>query len=258
MILYTNGCSFTWGGGLDNLFRENVQVNDSKRLPLMWPHHLGKLLNSSEVHNLAVGCGSNQRIVRTTYDWLLTKSKEELEQTVAVIQLTEWSRFEMFSPKFPDNVWENHPGDWVNCKIDVVVNDTAYMYERGKSESEVKRLKNEVSRRLSTTTEVDEFYKSISYLYALKGLFLSFGVKDFYLWQQSHDWVLWPKEQLDRLFKDFKILDQAYTMRERDDLGLSDWSYEKISQHDTHPSVEGHKQLADIIYGRMKRLGFKE
>jgi hypothetical protein len=64
MILLTNGCSWTYGGslGLDEIEKQE------QRLQSTWPHHLGQLLNVSENVQLAVGCGSNQRIVRTTFD----------------------------------------------------------------------------------------------------------------------------------------------------------------------------------------------
>jgi len=63
MILLVNGCSFTWGGGLD---KQGDQVRETS----VWSHHLGALMNAEKVVNLAAGCGSNQRIFRTTVDYI--------------------------------------------------------------------------------------------------------------------------------------------------------------------------------------------
>jgi hypothetical protein len=37
--LLTNGCSWTWGGGIDNY------MSDEDRIKNVWPHHLMNLLN---------------------------------------------------------------------------------------------------------------------------------------------------------------------------------------------------------------------
>ena len=56
MSLVTNGCSFTEGYNLDNK-------------TLAWPSVLSKMLNT-DVHNLATGAGSNDRIFRTSIQYL--------------------------------------------------------------------------------------------------------------------------------------------------------------------------------------------
>jgi hypothetical protein len=67
--LFTNGCSWTWGGSLEEYWE-----TEEDRLKLVWPHHLGNLLRADNVVNLSLSCGSNQRIVRTTLNWLLSKT----------------------------------------------------------------------------------------------------------------------------------------------------------------------------------------
>ena len=56
MSLVANGCSFTEGYYLDDK-------------TMAWPGRLGKLLNT-DVYNLAVGAGSNDRIFRTSIQHL--------------------------------------------------------------------------------------------------------------------------------------------------------------------------------------------
>ena len=87
--IFANGCSWTWGGALD--------YNDHDRFQkITWPAHLKKLFRYENVVNKAMGCGSNQRIVRTTFDWVTSQPKEILENTIAVIQWSDPFRYEYY------------------------------------------------------------------------------------------------------------------------------------------------------------------
>jgi hypothetical protein len=256
MILYSNGCSWTWGGSLDHLFcRDNShnKVDDSKRLPLLWPYHLGKLLGAEATVNLADGCGSNQRIVRTTYNWLQSQDKEYLKKVVAVIQLTEWSRFEMLDPLNYEDEWDDHPADWLKCKVDIVNHQSNHFPRKEPDFTELKKKTNNI---LKNTHPLEHFYRNISYIYALKGMFDAFKIKDYYIWNNSHIWHQWPQEHRNTIFNQFKVLDEVHDsneFRHSNDF----WFYERISEQDGHPSIQGHIDLANIIYDRMKRKGFK-
>jgi len=75
MILYANGCSYTTGCEL-----EGPHIGDSKyNKDRAWPAILGKNLGATEVINEAKAGGSNDRIIRTSLDWILSnRSKEKL------------------------------------------------------------------------------------------------------------------------------------------------------------------------------------
>jgi hypothetical protein len=282
MILYTNGCSWTAGGGLEPYFTDpqTYVVDHDKRLSLLWPNHLGSLMGASKVYNLATGCGSNQRIVRKTYDWLLSKSKQELEQTIAVIQLTDWYRIELYDPKDRDNKWEDDPSDWVNCKINVICPDIEH-YTRRRSNERQDTIFKESQDRMVKSHNLEDFYRTISYLYALKGMFTAFNVKDFYIWQHNHLWHEWPEKHRNVLFENFKVLDKScsetyanhvpVTSSDGKDLFMWSkydividkdaypsiegvWAYDRISDKDAHPSIEGNKQIAKHIYECIKRF----
>lgn len=75
-MILANGCSFTEGYYLNSL-------------DLAWPFQLGEQLNCSTV-NLAQGGGSNQRIFRTTLDYLTKHTPEYL-----IIGWTDVNRFEL-------------------------------------------------------------------------------------------------------------------------------------------------------------------
>ena len=63
--LFVNGCSWTYGGGLDEpgskAHIDNLHNN------IVWPAHVKKLMNFDRCINLAEGCGSNQRICCLLY-----------------------------------------------------------------------------------------------------------------------------------------------------------------------------------------------
>lgn len=75
-VLYTNGDSWTAGDIVDpDRFGDQLQHvmhpdNDSYRLPKVWPHKVGNLLNI-EVINKSYAGSSNDRIVRTTINDVL-------------------------------------------------------------------------------------------------------------------------------------------------------------------------------------------
>jgi len=131
----------------------------------------------------------------------------------------------------------------------VICNDIEYMNRHRTSERREEILK-EAQHRIMLTHNVEDFYRTISYLYALKGMFEAFNVKDFYVWHQSHLWWEWPEQHVNALFKNFKVIDQPRSK----DFPL--WEYETVSDTDLHPSVEGNKQLANQIYIGMKNQGF--
>ena len=81
--LLTNGCSWTAGGGLTDIYDLEYLKNH-----ITWPAHLKNLMNFDNQINLSAGCGSNQRIFRTTLDWVLAQTPETLSNTTAVIQWT--------------------------------------------------------------------------------------------------------------------------------------------------------------------------
>lgn len=257
MILYANGCSWTWGGGLEAYWKINNIMDNNARLKLVWPYHLGKYLKAKTVDNLALGAGSNQRIVRTTYDYLVSKSKEELEETVAVIQFSEWSRFERYITLDHNNYIENNPDRWLRCKVDSVIFEGSN-YNLSETDIIEEELED-TKRRLSKITRIENFYNTISQLHALKSMFISFGVKNFYFWHLGHGWIEFPLEMRTLLYKQFNILDEVYDVNLCDwNLSHADyWQYERLIPGSyVHPSPKGHEELAAQILNKMVKKGF--
>lgn len=229
MNLLTNGCSWTYGGGL-NLDDQESQV---KRLQSVWPQGLSNLLNCEEVTNLSIGCGSNDRILRTTFDWLSSKSDDYLENTVAVIQWTDPSRYEYYVSS-GRAFMENFDEHWALAKIDVVLSKEDIPHTE-----KIKRSNN----FLSTYTPIQGAYKLLFQAEALSNLFDSFRIKYFY-WSQAFNVSHTPLHIKSRLLEHNWLDYNSEQDREK-------WIYDRIPD-DGHPSIEGHRQIAKIIYDKIK------
>ena len=118
MILFTNGCSWTYGGSL------GLEKQLEERLATVWPAKLAQKLGAESVTQLAEGCGSNQRIVRTSLQWLMSQTREDCEKTVAVIQWTDANRYEYYQPRNIENFSENYKDRWAKVKIDVCLQNS--------------------------------------------------------------------------------------------------------------------------------------
>lgn len=225
MILFTNGCSWTWGGGLglDHF------SHDELRLSSVWPRHLGNLVSADRTYNLAIGCGSNQRIVRTTFDWILSQTKEDLDKTVAIIQWTELSRYEFYHPVNYSDEYENTQSGWARCKVDCILNQ----YD---DDEIAKKKYNEL--RLSTYTEIEGMYNFIGNLLAVENL----------LTQHNIPYYFWTYDT--RLLERFPASIYHFC-RDRfnwlNTIDTGEWKYERVSDFDLHPGLLGHEQIAHFI-----------
>lgn len=231
MILFANGCSFTWGGSLEPFFDRD---NDEQRLALCWPAHLGTLLGANEVVNLGEGCGSNQRILRTTFDWLAQQTSERLADTVAVIQWTDSSRYEYYCPEDYNNHQENISERWAKVKEGVCL-------QVGESrETSLARSQ----KRLETLTMQEEAYQIVANCSAIAHMFQSFGVTQYYFWSHHNH----RDRYLDRPRSYFS---HRFPWIDSVKLGQTDWKYDTVSASDKHPSCQGHREIAEIIYKKI-------
>jgi hypothetical protein len=226
MILFTNGCSWTYGGGLNLDDAEQTE----ERLKSVWPAHLGRMLgvHPGDVYNFAIGCGSNQRTVRTTYDYLNNSRKDSIENTIFVIQLTEASRFEYYEPG------KNH---WARAKIDAVIQ---------KSEEYPFAIER-VNRRLETYTDEEGRYALMSSVLTLTKLFELYNVKNYFFWTLPPNRII-NNDLLAKNDEHWVCLDNRRT-------GESAWKYDIVGMTpaglDKHPSKVGHQRVAEIIYDKI-------
>ena len=93
-ILYSEGCSWTGGhlGDNSNMLKPGLEdsllmskENESYRLPKLWPHKLGKLLNIENVHNAGEPGSSNDGVVRRTVENVLGLLKNYSPDEILVV-----------------------------------------------------------------------------------------------------------------------------------------------------------------------------
>lgn len=234
MILYTNGCSWTWGHG------EQANLSSrEKRESMLWPHFLGEKLQAEKVVNNSTGCGSNQRIVRTTFEWLRTLDPNDYKKVVAVIQFTEMSRFEFYLQKHTGIPYENFEDRWINCKVNAISGSFIpnYLHDT---------IINDANKRLSYTTPIEDLYNFLTHVNALTNVFKTYNISNVFYW--NHNNFIWlPKEYKDYFYKNFPFIseDERWEYSRHGYVINSDGS----KGYDDHPSMpEGHKELASIIF----------
>lgn len=230
--LFANGCSFSTGAGLpycdDMRYRHIV-------LDQIWAKHLSNHLNCESYVNLAQPCGSNQRMFRTTFNWILQQPQSILNNTVAVIQFTDGFRYEYYVSK--DNYqWENDCHQWTVVKEGVLMCPGLSTDER---EFELREIEN----RFKKYTYEDDFYKFLTWFHAFDNLFKQHNI-EYYIWDRSHRFPTIPINYMDYIVKNFNYLNNEppYFL-----------SYDTIP-NDGHPSLQGHIDIANILYDRIKKL----
>jgi len=95
--LFTNGDSWTWGQGLQE---DQSDFNPKGH----WPEVLGEKLNL-EVINIAENGSANERILRSTIEWVVD-NKDKINETLFIIGWTISDRWEW---------WSNFKQDWEKC-----------------------------------------------------------------------------------------------------------------------------------------------
>jgi hypothetical protein len=235
--LLTNGCSWTWGGGIDHY------MSDEDRIKNVWPHHLMNLLECDNNVNLSMGCGSNQRIVRTTLDWILKQDRETLDNTIAVIQWSEPSRYEYYSKstmpeRHNDWDWENHDNDWALIKAGCCIyppgDRNHVIYEEEFHQSQL---------RYKTYSDIEGLYSFITQFTALATIFEKYNI-EYYYWNALGVPVKYFPDSMKDYAFGFNWINVNH----------DNWYYERISKEDMHPNEHGHKRIAHYIFEEIKSL----
>jgi len=89
-LLFANGCSMTYGSELADDINQ-VCVDDAFRQANAWPGRLQKALGHAAAINWAVPSGSNDRIVRTTIQWVLGEHLQKGNSPDELLVVVGWS-----------------------------------------------------------------------------------------------------------------------------------------------------------------------
>lgn len=241
MKLFANGCSFTWGGAIfDSLYDEqgrlleynNTTPINQHRLSVVWPAKLGKLLLADETVNLSMGCGSNDRILRTSMDFFseLINRKEDLSEWYAIIQLTQAHRYEY---------WDEVTQTWAMVIPNAVTFGKRLHGYDYHSEQEKKR--DTTYSYLNDITFSQKYFAQVVALSAffdkheIKNRFINLSIDPFELLQESQAQYLtnnvnWigddPHMHLEKIFES--------------------------TENGAHPSLLGHEQISQSLYRYVK------
>ena len=246
-IVIGNGCSFTQGGGLNNVkiheFLTGELVKDPIKLDAYmfknaYPAFLGKLLNCKWYNN-SVSCASNDLIVQRGMD--IVKQFRN-KKTLIINQLSIPSRLGLRKG--------NKYFSFNNLDGKLVYNDT---------ENGIKNPHHRPHSRFKKN-ELDEFYKKyVLDVYDMNAYWKDFTytMELFNAWCEKNNilnyWITYEN------YKHISHIDRVIQIDSYD--GVCEWSERKqlqlkhiknIPVDDSHLSIEGHKQLANIIYEKIR------
>ena len=277
--LRVNGCSWTYGGGLDRPSRKN-QFNfpyepgtkehmEHLHDKIVWPAHVKKLMNFDRCVNLAEGCGSNQRICRTTFDWVNQQDEETLKNTTVIIQWSCEDRYEYYVPTKEESVTYRH-GHEKRYQVSPMrrediwhyqtINDNDYdilhnldrwakvnphgIISFAENHNDPHVIRRGQSR-YETYTDQEGMYTWLFHMGFLYDFLNSKGIECYY-WYFNQYVVAMPQAVQDYIYDRFPML-------EKDPLGFQTrchlYDYERIGgdPDDPHPSVRGHEQIGQYI-----------
>jgi hypothetical protein len=223
MIILANGCSWTWGGYLSTVY---PQLSERQADVATWPYLLAEKLGADRVVNLSQGCASNDRILRTTFDWLRQQTDDVLAETVIITQWTEASRWEFYWPRNSNDPWENLPERWAMIKAGASLIP----------DSHDRKLQKHTQTQTALHRDIQSVYTLLRSFWAMQQLSAQFKVPA-WAWQIGPRFWQYPQEFRQNFRDSQRWLDCDQI-----------WQYERFSDTDTHPSLQGHRDLSEIIH----------
>lgn len=205
--LYVNGCSMTKYQNLP----EDQQ----------WPNLVRQQLEIDRIVNDGYGCGSNQRIFRTTFDFVNYK-KFSASNTVILIQMTYPFRFEYLQAN----------GEW------------AAVNQHGAVAEDLSYAKRYLNMKSKSYTDEEEAYEYLQKLYAIDNLLKKSRVRNYFF--LNFHMPVKSRKIVNKLNKQFNWI----VKNNSEDSHFPE--YECISASDPHPNEHGHIKIADWIVQNIK------
>lgn len=241
MKLFANGCSFTWGGAVYPTLHDeygiqldwwNTSNTNLQRIKQVWPGQLADSLQIDHV-NLSMGCGSNDRIVRTTLDYFVDQiSGGTFEPDwLAVIQWSQAPRFEF---------WDDISESWALCLPTGSMTDKHTDY---KHKQHIDKLKDLYYSYANDKTYSQKYFQQVvnlSCFFDKHHIQYYFSNLDKQVLNHLDSW------QQDYLRNHISWLESDPRFYFGD---LFDDYHESGSGH---PSLIGHRQIAQNIYNYIK------
>jgi hypothetical protein len=261
--LYANGCSWTAGMELEydtELFdawrsQQPAEFNIVDYYNLYnWPAYLGKKLDA-EVINASIGGGSNQRMIRTTLDYINSLDQNQRDDLVVVLGWTSAERGEIYieDPRIPG---------WHRFNMTQMFGDFLYDYERARVPDLVKAIEkyqeHYITSALSLVGSIEVYLQQ---QFMMKNTLENLGIK--YLFFQSVPawWDVWMQPKGIDVYKLFPV--QLKNTEHANNIGIyfNDAMQTVCNiqgfRHAPamHVLYEGHKYWAEeILYPRLMEL----
>ncbi len=249
--LVFNGCSFIAGGStfIKGTDEGNNSLSTEERLELSVSRLLSKKMNCIE-HNLAEPAGSNQRIVRTTFDFI-NENKELKNKTLIIVGLTQIARMEILFEGEPRKVrmgqYYKSPLHWMHPS-----KHTLGVRGIGKKEkNELERwLKTHITYFYDEDWEIKELNRN---LVMLQTFVKSMGFDIIYfssILELDYHW----KGRTDCMWSNYNL-----KLEDMDKLKLVKFPNNKLTwrdwmNRDGHPNDEDHKNLCNLLYDYIRVL----
>lgn len=201
-ILYTNGCSWTVGSELEfeeELFKPWAATQPPDTKPedynmaeyynmYNWTAYLSKKLNADRVINEAIGGGSNQRMIRTTLEFIQSLSEEERNDLVVVLGWTSAERHEIY-------VDDKRIRGWHRINLTQPFGDFLFSWER-ESAPDVVRAVEEYQKHYVTSGSslIGSLDLYLHQQFLMKNTLENLGIKYVFFQAVPAWWDTWMKD----------------------------------------------------------------
>jgi hypothetical protein len=218
-----------------NILDENNTCElNQERLRVTWPKHLSELLGCTEFHNHSIGCGSNARIVRKTFDFFIPKilKNENISDFTVAIQWTEPSRFEFF---------DLDTQKWAIAKHDIVLFES----NRSMGHSD----KDDILHYYTYNNDKVWGSNFFNQIVNLGNFFKLYNIP--YVFTVIH-----PSFLSVLTTEQFEYCGKNYTWYNNDinSCSISSMNVEQC-ELSPHPSLKGHKQIAENLHNFLRNHG---
>jgi hypothetical protein len=256
------GTSYTEGGGLYNTevkeYYKKLNITYDKQSEVAWPSHLSKLLKTP-VRNLGK-CGSGMDyLIRNVEDIIET---EDVSEKLFILEYSSWGRTELWDSTRDEYIITNWgPRNGEDPKVDgyAVMMTTDYTYGTQLETDDFKLWENFLDRHFNEMDYlINRDKQFVNLLYKLTYNKIKFLV----IYLETPFW--------DGIYTDTILTNNSLYMSADDSLpivkgepfGMSYLvSHQKeriedvvINVNDSHPSIEGHKLIANEIYTKLKKI----
>jgi hypothetical protein len=268
-ILYTNGCSWTVGSELEfdeELYKPWAALQPSDKKPedynitefynmYNWSAYLSKKLQADRVINDAIGGGSNQRMVRTTLEFIQTLNRKELDDLVVVLGWTSAERHEIY-------VDDKNIRGWHRINLTQPFGDFLYPWEREAAKDTVKAVeeyqKHYIASGSSLIGSLDLYFHQ---QFLMKNTLENLGIKYVFFQSVPAWWDAWMKDLDVDVYSSFET--KLKSTEHKNNIGvycedaMQTVCHSKGFKHAPHRHVlsDGHKYWAEeVLFPRIVEL----